>query len=47
MKQPAIARLENEAVIPHLDALEKLAKALGLKIVLIDENAATSEVTIS
>lgn len=39
LKQAAIARLESERATPRLDTLEKVSKALGLKITLIeDEN---------
>lgn len=31
-KQPAIARLESGRVIPKLDLLEKIARALGLRL---------------
>ncbi|MGD6817994.1 helix-turn-helix domain-containing protein [Metabacillus sp. 84] len=47
LKQAAIARLEREGAIPRLDTLEKVAKALGLKLTLIDENATSKEVVSS
>lgn len=47
LKQAAIARLEREAVIPRLDTLEKIAKALGLKLTLVDEEACTSELVLN
>jgi transcriptional regulator with XRE-family HTH domain len=43
LKQAAIARLEREGAIPRLDTLEKVSKALGLKIALVDENATSKE----
>lgn len=43
LKQSAIARLEREGAIPRLDTLEKISKALGLKVALIDENSASKE----
>jgi len=44
LHQSAIARFEREGVIPRLDTLDKIAKALGLRITLVeDENAATNE----
>ncbi|MEH6943049.1 helix-turn-helix domain-containing protein [Bacillus sp. JJ722] len=47
LKQAAIARLEREGAIPRLDTLEKIAKALNLKLVLIDENAVSKDMSIS
>ncbi|MED4018557.1 helix-turn-helix transcriptional regulator [Sutcliffiella cohnii] len=43
LKQSAIARLEREGNIPRLDTLEKISKAMGLKVALIDEDSATKE----
>jgi transcriptional regulator with XRE-family HTH domain len=46
LKQAAIARLEREGAIPRLDTLEKVSKALGLRVALIDENAASKEFAV-
>lgn len=43
VKQPAIARLETMGVIPRLDTLIRILKALGLKInIVFDEEAVTA-----
>lgn len=41
MKQPALARIERGTVIPRLDTVLKLAKALGMKFTFTDEQAAS------
>ena len=38
LTQSAIARLENEASIPRLDTLEKVAIALGMRMEFVMEN---------
>lgn len=38
LKQAAIARLESGKVIPRLDTLDKITKALDLKISLVKED---------
>jgi transcriptional regulator with XRE-family HTH domain len=43
LKQTAIARLEREGAIPRLDTLEKVSKALGLRVALVDDSAIHSE----
>ncbi len=40
LKQPAIARIEQNGVIPRLDTLEKILKALGLEIKLVNREEA-------
>lgn len=40
LKQPAIARLEQNGVIPRLDTLEKILKALGLEIKVVEREEA-------
>jgi len=44
LTQSAIARLENEASIPRLDTLEKVAIALGMRLefVMANEEEATA-----
>lgn len=44
LTQSAVARLENDATIPRMDTLQKVALALGLhlRFVLHDEEAATT-----
>lgn len=39
LAQPAIARLENKAVIPQLDTLLRVAAALGYNLTLVQETA--------
>ena len=34
IKQPAIARIETEGVVPGIDTLNKIAEALGMEIKL-------------
>lgn len=42
LKQSAVARIEQVNSIPRIDTLQKLAKAVGMKIdLVIDEQAAT------
>lgn len=42
LKQSAVARIELGNSIPRIDTLQKLAKAVGMKIdLVIDEQAAT------
>lgn len=42
LKQSAVARIESANSIPRIDTLQKLAKAVGMKIdLVIDEQAAT------
>ena len=43
LKQSAIARLEREGAIPRLDTLEKVSKALGLRVALIEEDTDNSK----
>ncbi|MBE1557217.1 helix-turn-helix domain-containing protein [Sporosarcina limicola] len=38
LKQAAIARLETENAVPRLDTLEKVSRALGLRVTLIEED---------
>jgi len=46
LTQPAVARLENDAQIPRMDTLQKIAIALGLRLEFVaienDEEAATA-----
>ncbi|WP_336788308.1 helix-turn-helix domain-containing protein [Paenibacillus sp. MMO-177] len=42
LKQSAIARIESARVIPKVDTIQILARGLGLKLDLVDEQAATS-----
>jgi transcriptional regulator with XRE-family HTH domain len=37
LKQAAIARLESEKAVPRLDTIEKVAKALNLKLTLVED----------
>jgi len=48
LQQSAIARLEREGAVPRLDTLNKVSKALGLKLALVsdEENSATTELAI-
>ncbi|WP_019640558.1 helix-turn-helix domain-containing protein [Paenibacillus fonticola] len=42
LKQSAIARIESARIVPKIDTIQTIAKALGLKLELvIDEDAAT------
>jgi ribosome-binding protein aMBF1 (putative translation factor) len=43
LKQSAVARIESGNTIPRIDTIQKLAKAVGLKLdLVIDEQAATA-----
>lgn len=46
LKQPAIARIENNTNSPQLDTIVKIADALGLKITLKDPKLINYEVLI-
>lgn len=43
IKQSAIARLETEGVNPQMDTVSRIAKELGLRVELVEEEAATSK----
>ncbi|MFB9330068.1 helix-turn-helix domain-containing protein [Paenibacillus aurantiacus] len=36
LTQPTVTRIENSIISPRLDTLEKLAQALGYKLVLVE-----------
>ncbi|GGK23970.1 hypothetical protein GCM10010965_15930 [Caldalkalibacillus thermarum] len=40
LKQFAISRMESQGVVPRVDTLTKVAEALGLKLTLVEEEAA-------
>jgi transcriptional regulator with XRE-family HTH domain len=42
LKQSAIARIETARVVPKVDTIQTLARGLGLKLELVDEEAAAS-----
>lgn len=45
LKQSAVARIESAKVIPRIDTIQTLAKAVGMKLDLVlDEQAAASSI---
>lgn len=45
LHQAAIARFELERSVPRVDTLKKVAHALGLKLTLVEDQAAAAELT--